>query len=181
MKPWRYPRPQQIIAYESGIVNTVDPAGGSYAIEALTDKIEAEAQQYVAKIDSLGGMLAAIESGFVQNEIHESAYRYQQSVEKKERIIVGVNEFRNDEGGSIPIHTADPALEASQIENLRRSRASRHAREVQDALARLEDAARGSQNLMPRIVECVEAYATIGEISDVFRKVHGEYREALTL
>ncbi len=174
-------RTQQIIAWESGVRNAVDPVGGSYAIETLTDKIEDGAQQYIAKIDSLGGMLSAIESGFVQNEIHESAYRYQQSIEKKERIIVGVNEFRNDEHESIPIHTADPALEAFQIENLRCARAGRNARDVQNALARLNDAARGSTNLMPRILECVEAYATVGEISDVFRKVHGEYREALTV
>lgn len=172
-------RTQQIIAHESGITNTVDPAGGSYAIESLTDRIEEEVTRYIEKIDSLGGMLAAIEAGWVQGEIHESAYRYQQSIEKKERIIVGVNAFRIEERDRIPIHTFDPALEADQIETLKTARASRDARTARAALERLETAAKGSENLMPHILECVEAYATVGEISDAFRRVHGEYQEAV--
>src|SRR5881396_2187560 len=118
-------RTQQIIAYESGVANTVDPVGGSYAIETLTDRTEAEVDRYLEKIDSLGGMLQAIESGWVQSQIHESAYRYQKSIETKQRLIVGVNEFRIDEEQKIPIHTADPALEAAQIESLTRARMNR--------------------------------------------------------
>jgi methylmalonyl-CoA mutase, N-terminal domain len=174
-------RTQQIIAHESGVVNTVDPVGGSYAIEEMTDRIEEEVTRYIERIDSLGGMLPAIESGWVQTEIHESAYKYQQSIETKERIIVGVNDFRMDEETPIPIHTPDPALEAAQIENLKRARATRDPRAVQQALERLETAAKGSENLMPCILECVEAYATVGEISDAFRRVHGEYQEALAI
>jgi len=172
-------RTQQIIAYESGVANTVDPVGGSYAIEALTNEIEKETIEYLDKIDNLGGMLAAIESGFIQSEIHNSAYEYQESIEKKQQIIVGVNEFRMDEKTSIPIHTADPSLEAAQRKKLSEVRANRDAGKVRSALERLENAARGMDNLMPHILEAVETYATIGEISDVFRKVHGEYKEAM--
>jgi methylmalonyl-CoA mutase N-terminal domain/subunit len=175
-------RTQQIIAHESGVVNTVDPLGGSYAIEALTDQIEGEVTQYLEKIEDAGGMLSAIESGWVQNQIHESAYKYQKSIETKERIIVGVNEFRIPENQNgeqrIPIHVGDPAAEAAQIESLARAKTSRDTAAVHAALERLENAARGSANLMPLIVDAVEAYATVGEISDAFRRVHGEYREA---
>jgi methylmalonyl-CoA mutase N-terminal domain/subunit len=173
-------RTQQIIAHESGIVNTVDPVGGSYAIEALTDRIEEEVTGYLEKIENAGGMLAAIESGWVQNQIHESAYKYQQSIERKERIIVGVNEFRVDEEQKIPIHLGNPAVEAAQIESLSRTRANRDSAAAHRALERLEQAARGSENLMPHILESVEAYTTVGEISDAFRRVHGEHREAWT-
>ena len=174
-------RTQQIIAYESGVTNTVDPVGGSYAIETLTQEIEAQVGQLLEKIDGLGGMLPAIESGWVQSQIHEAAYRYQRSVEEKERIIVGVNQFQTDEEQKIPIHISDPALEAAQVENLSKTRAGRNVSAVRGALERLENAARSSENLMPYILEAVEAYATVGEISDVFRRVHGEYREALTI
>ena len=174
-------RTQQIIAHESGIPNTVDPVGGSYAIETLTNEIERQVTQYLEKIDSLGGMLAAIEIGWVQSEIQDAAYKYQQSIETKERIVVGVNKFRGDEETEIPIHTADPALEAAKIESLSQTRARRDGRKVRTVLERLENAARGPENLMPYIVEAVEAYATIGEISNAFRKVHGEYKEALTV
>src|SRR5437762_2291005 len=174
-------RTQQILAYETGVVNTVDPVGGSYAIEDLTDKIEAEVRELLEKIDSLGGMLRAIESGWVQTQIHEAAYSYQRSIEKKERIIVGVNEFQIDEERKIPIHVSDPALEAAQIENLAQIRATRDERAARSAVERLENAARGAENLMPYIVEAVEAYATVGEISDALRKVHGEYQEALSI
>ena len=174
-------RTQQIIAYESGVTNTVDPAGGSYAIEALTDRIEEEAMQYLEKIDNMGGMLAAIESGWVQSEIQDAAYKYQRSIENRERIIVGVNDFQTDEQEVIPIHVADPVLEAAQVATLSRDRTHRDGRLVEAILQRLETAARGSANLMPYVLEAVEAYATIGEISDAFRKVHGEYQEALTV
>jgi methylmalonyl-CoA mutase, N-terminal domain len=173
-------RTQQIIAHESGVINTVDPVGGSYAIEALTDEIEKEVTQYLQKIDNAGGMLAAVESGWIQSQIHESAYQYQQSIEKKERVIVGVNEFRIDEEQKIPIHRADPAVEAEQKESLERAKASRNATAASAAVQRLEDAAKGSANLMPFILEAVEAYATVGEISDAFRRVYGEYREVWT-
>jgi methylmalonyl-CoA mutase N-terminal domain/subunit len=174
-------RTQQIIAHESGITNTVDPVGGSYAIENLTDQMEEEVTQYLEKIDSAGGMLTAIESGWVQGQIHEAAYKYQQSIERKERIIVGVNEFQIDEEQKIAIHLGDPAVEAAQIESLSNARVTRDSNVVRLAVERLDKAARGSENLMPHIVEAVEAYATIGEISDAFRRVHGEYREVWTV
>ena len=174
-------RTQQIIAYESGIANTVDPVGGSYAIETLTQKIEAEVGQLLEKIDSLGGMLTAIESGWIQSQIQEAAYRYQRSIEEKDRIIVGVNQFQTEEEQKIPIHSSDPALEAAQIENVCQTRVNRDESAARGMLDRLENAARSSRNLMPYILEAVEAYATVGEISDAFRRVHGEYREALTI
>ena len=174
-------RTQQIIAHESGIINTVDPVGGSYAIESLTDQMEEEVTQYLEKIDSAGGMLTAIESGWVQGQIHEAAYKYQRSIERKERIIVGVNEFRIDEEQKIAIHLGDPAVQAAQIESLSNARVTRDSNVVRLAGERLDKAARGSENLMPHIVEAVEAYATIGEISDAFRRVHGEYREVWTV
>ena len=174
-------RTQQIIAYESGITNTVDPAGGSYAIETLTDKIEAEVGDLLEKIENVGGMLPAIESGWIQGRIHEAAYEYQRSIERQDRIIVGVNAFQIDEERKIPIHTSDPALEAAQIRSLAAVRARRDKGAVFKAIERLENASRGTDNLMPYILDAVEAYATVGEISDAFRRVHGEYREALTI
>jgi methylmalonyl-CoA mutase N-terminal domain/subunit len=174
-------RTQQVIAYESGVANTVDPVAGSYAIEALTDEIERRAFQYLDKIDSLGGMLQAIENGWVQNEIQDAAYRYQRSIERRERIVVGVNDFTIAEDDDIPIHIVDPALEAAQVESLSRIRDRRAVTAVREALEELDRAARSSDNLMPFILQAVEAYATIGEISDVFRRTHGEYQEALTV
>ncbi|MBI4471830.1 MAG: methylmalonyl-CoA mutase family protein [Acidobacteria bacterium] len=174
-------RTQQIIAYESGVTNTVDPVGGSYAIEALTDEIENQAFRYVEKIDSLGGMLPAIEAGWVQNEIQDAAYKYQRSIENKERIVVGVNKYQTEEHEQIPLHVVDPALEAAQVANVRAIRAQRDTSTVSTALSALDNAARSSDSLMPFIIRAVEAYATIGEISDVFRKVHGEYQEAVAV
>ena len=174
-------RTQQIIAYESGVTNTVDPVGGSYAIETLTQEIESKVGQLLEKIDAFGGMLPAIESGWVQSQIQEVAYRYQRSVEEKERIIVGVNQFQTGEEQKISIHTSDPALETAQVENLSKTRAGRNVSAARGALEHLENAARTSENLVPYILDAVEAYATVGEISDVFRRVHGEYREALTI
>jgi methylmalonyl-CoA mutase N-terminal domain/subunit len=174
-------RTQQIIAYESGVTNTVDPVGGSYAIEALTDEIEKQTLEYLVKIDSLGGMVPAIEAGWVQGQIQEAAYEYQRSIERKERIIVGVNGFQTDEEEPIRIHEADPQLESAQVEALATARSIRNTEDVRSALDRLEAATRRSENLMPYILAAVEAYATVGEISDTFRKVHGEYREALTV
>jgi methylmalonyl-CoA mutase N-terminal domain/subunit len=173
-------RTQQILAYESGVTNTVDPVGGSYAIEALTDRIEDEVTRQLRRIENLGGMLSAIESGWVQAQIHESAYSYQRSIESRDRIVVGVNEFRMEEEQKIPIHLSDPAVEAGQLARLSNVRRSRDANVVTAAIERLEHAARGTQNLMPHILEAVEAYASVGEISDAFRRVHGEYRETWT-
>src|SRR5262249_11919287 len=159
---------QQIIAFESGVPNTVDPVGGSYAIEKLTNEVEAKATEYLKKIDSLGGMLAAIESGWVQTQIQDAAYQYQRSIETKDRIVVGVNEFKTEDDGDIPIHFIDPALERGQIEALAQLRSKRDARAVARALERLDNAARSSENLLSFILEAVEAYATVGEISDAF-------------
>jgi methylmalonyl-CoA mutase, N-terminal domain len=174
-------RTQQILAHESGVTNTVDPVGGSYVIEALTDRMEDEVTEQLRRIESLGGMQGAIESGWVQAQIHESAYAYQRTVESGERVVVGVNRFRMDEEQKIPIHHSDPAVETDQLTKLSNLRASREGRLVAAAIAGLESAARGTQNLMPHILAAVESYATVGEISDAFRRVHGEYQEAWTV
>ncbi len=174
-------RTQQIIANESGVRNTVDPVGGSFAIEALTDRIETETLDYLGKIDAIGGMLTAIEEGFVQREIQEAAYQFQRAVENEERVIVGVNRYRSDEEERIPIHSIDPALEPAQMEKLNRVRQRRDAAAVARALAELRAAAEGEANMMPLILAAVGAYASVGEISDTLRAVFGEYREAVTI
>ena len=170
-------RTQQVIAYETGVASTADPVGGSEAIEALTDSIERDVLDYLKRIDEMGGTLRAIETGYIQREIQNAAYEYQRAVESGERIVVGVNRFEQDEEGGIPVFRLDPAVERSQIEKVRQVRASRSATEVENALAALEEAARGSANLMPAILRAAEAYATVGEISDCLRDVFGEYRE----
>jgi methylmalonyl-CoA mutase N-terminal domain/subunit len=170
-------RTQQIIAYETGIANVVDPVGGSYYIEELTDRIETEAMDYIRRIDEMGGTLHAIESGFIQGEIQNSAFEFQKEIENGQRIIVGVNRFRMEEQGSAPVFRIDPANERSQIESLCKLRAGRDAAKWQQSLAALEAAARSSENLMPRILAAVGAYATVGEISDTLRRVFGEYRD----
>ncbi|HWB86698.1 MAG TPA: methylmalonyl-CoA mutase family protein [Bryobacteraceae bacterium] len=171
-------RTQQIIAYESGMVNTADPAGGSECIEALTDALEKEALDYLTRIDQMGGALRAIESGFIQSEIQNAAYEYQRAVEAGERVIVGVNRFQMDENRPIPTFRLDPALERAQIDTLRQVRASRSTSAVEQSLMNLEDAARSGENLMPRILEAAGAYATVGEISGRLKTVFGEYVEA---
>ena len=173
-------RTQQIIAYESGVANSVDPLGGSYAIEALTNRMEQGCFAYFQKIDDMGGMLAAIERGFPQREIADSAYRYQQEVDAKQRILVGINDFQqgNDEPIDIPIHTITAASERRHLERLRRVRRERDQSALATALERLESAARdGRDNLMPYIVEAVRSYATLGEMCNLLRGVYGEYRE----
>ncbi len=170
-------RTQQIVAHETGVTNTVDPVGGSAAIEAMTDRLEREAGEYLARIDAMGGTLRAIETGFVQNEIQNAAYDYQRAVESGERIVVGVNRFQLDHEPGVPTFRIDPALERSQVEKLRQMRASRSAAAVCERLDVLEAAAREGSNLMPPIIEAADAYATVGEISDRLRKVFGEYRE----
>lgn len=174
-------RTQQVIGYESGVADTVDPLGGSYAVEYMTDEIEKAASALMDKIAQMGGMVKAIENGFVQREIQEASYRYQLEVESKERIVVGVNEFIAGEEPPIPILKIDPEVEKAQLERLRKVKAGRADDTVQKALKRLEDVARSSENLMPPIIECVEAYATIGEITDTLRKVFGEYHENVVL
>ena len=174
-------RTQQIIAYESGVRNTVDPVGGSFAIEALTDRIERETLAYLEKIDALGGMLAAIEEGFIQREIQESAYQFQRAVERDERVIIGVNRYQSDDVDRIPIHRIDPALEPAQIDSLNAVRRRRDAGAVEKTLRKLREAAEGDANLMPLILDAVSVYASVGEISDTLRAVFGEYREAVTV
>jgi methylmalonyl-CoA mutase, N-terminal domain len=174
-------RTQQILAHESGVANTVDPVGGSYAIEHLTDTIEAGARACIDRIDALGGMLRAIETGYVQREVQKAAYEYQQSVERNERIIVGVNRFRGERQESIPTLRIDPAIEQEQIERVRALRARRDGPRANAAVADVESRARSGENLMPAILTAVEAHATVGEISDAMRRVFGEHQETLAL
>ncbi len=174
-------RTQQIIAHESGVANTIDPLAGSYYIEALTNEIESRAKEYIEKIDALGGALAAIERGFIQREIQESAYCYQRAVEQGEQIVVGVNEFVIQEKTTLRRLRVDPAVQKQQIERLQALRERRDNEEVQNLLTRLRGAAQGTENLLPIILECVEAYATLGEICGVLREVFGEYRPTLAL
>jgi len=174
-------RTQQIIAYESGVTDTVDPVGGSYAIEKLTDEIETRAREYLEKIDALGGMLRAIEIGYVQSEIQKAAYEYQQAVERGEQVVVGVNQFVAEEERPIPILRIDPEIERAQVSRVQARRARRDHAKVQSALAAVETRARSSENLVPAIQAAVEAYATVGEISDAMRRVFGEYQESVTI
>jgi len=174
-------RTQQVIAHESGITDTADPLAGSYAIEQLTDEIEARAAEYLKKIDAMGGMLRAIETGYVQREIQESAYRYQRAIEDDEQIVVGVNKFQIE--GEQPVATLriDPQLENAQVERLRNLRARRDGQRTEHALTSLAQAAASDENLLPHMLECVESYATVGEISNRLRKVWGEYKEVSTI
>ena len=170
-------RTQQIIAYESGVTNTADPVGGSYYIEQLTDEIERGAREYIERIDAMCGTLAAIEKNYIQNEIQNAAYEYQQAVERGEAIVVGVNRFKQEEGEPPRVFRLDPELEQQQVARLRELRASRSPSAVEASLSALEQAARLSDNLMPHILACSEASATVGEISDRLRTVFGEYHE----
>jgi methylmalonyl-CoA mutase N-terminal domain/subunit len=170
-------RTQQIVAYETGVTNTTDPAGGSEAIEALTDSIEQGVHTYLKTIDDMGGTLRAIETGFIQNEIQTAAYSYQREVESGARVVVGVNRFQLLEEHSAGALHLDPASERAQVERLRQVRASRNQAAVDQKLAALEETARSTGNLMPPILEAGACYATVGEISDRLRAVFGEYRE----
>src|SRR5687767_14673254 len=174
-------RTQQVIAHESGVADTVDPLAGSYAIEELTNRVEQLAEEYLNKIDAMGGMLRAIETGYVQREIQESAYRYQRAIESQEEIVVGVNRFQLESEPPVEVLRIDPALEQAQVERVRALRGRRDARAFEDALQELERAAATTENLMPRILACVESYATVGEISNTLRRVWGEYRETSTV
>jgi len=170
-------RTQQIIAHESGVTSTADPVGGSLAIEKLTDQIEAGAREYLARIEALGGTLAAIEKNYIQNEIQNAAYDYQQGIERGDIVVVGVNRFKQEEGAASPPFRIDPDLETQQVDRLRHLRASRSQPALDRRLDALEQAARSAQNLMPHILDCAEARGTVGEISDRLRRVFGEYRE----
>src|ERR1700676_3763082 len=174
-------RTQQIIASETGVTNTIDPVAGSYAIEHLPNEIETGAIAYMEKIDAMGGMLKAIESGFVQGEIQKAAFDFQRAVEKKEQIVVGVNDFIAEEERGIPTLRIDPEIERTQIARLHALRARRDSGKTQSALAELQRRAATSENLLPAILVAVEAYATVGEISDALRRVFGEYQESVVI
>jgi methylmalonyl-CoA mutase, N-terminal domain len=178
-------RTQQIIASESGVVNTVDPVAGSYAIEKLTNEIESGAEEYIARIDAMGGMLRAVEAGFVQHEIQKAAYEYQQAVDSGEQVVVGVNRFQTrvqtDDERPIPTLQVDPAVEAAQVARLNALRARRDTAKTKSALAEIERRARSTENLMPAILHAVESYATVGEVSDALRRAFGEYQESVVI
>jgi methylmalonyl-CoA mutase N-terminal domain/subunit len=174
-------RTQQIVGYETGVANTVDPLAGSYYIESLTSEIERRAQLYLEKIESLGGTLRAIEQGYIQQEIQNAAYDFQQGVDRLENVVVGVNRFQGEGDRSVPVLRIDEALEGRQVERLRVLRARRDKAKWESAMRAVEDAARGDQNLMPHIVHAVESYCTVGEISDTLRKVFGEYHETVVI
>jgi methylmalonyl-CoA mutase N-terminal domain/subunit len=169
-------RTQQIIAYESGVTNTADPLGGSYFVETLTNEVDSGAREYIRKIDALGGMVAAIERSYPQREIAEASYRYQQAVDRKEKIIVGVNEYVSEEK-PLEVLQIDENVARRQEERLRKLRAERSGEEVRRRLDKLRHAAEGTENLMPHLYEAVKAYATLGEICDALRAVFGAYEE----
>ncbi len=170
-------RTQQLIAYESGVADMIDPVGGSYAVEALTDEIESKSMEYIEKIEAMGGAIKAIESGYIQGEIGESAYQYQKEIETKKRIIVGLNQFQMEEEPLRDILRIKPEVEQYQKEKLARVKKERNNTKVKETLAVLKKAAQGTDNVVPPILEAVKVYATLGEISDTLREVFGEYRE----
>jgi methylmalonyl-CoA mutase N-terminal domain/subunit len=174
-------RTQQILAYETGVADTIDPLAGSYFVESLTDALEKQAQEYLEKIEALGGSVRAIEQGYIQREIEEAAYRYQMELDEQKRIVVGVNRFQYAEAAAIPTLRIDPAVGQRQAAKLATLRDRRDNAAVTSALAALESAARGSENLMPRILAAVETYATLGEISDAMRHVFGEQHAERTI
>jgi methylmalonyl-CoA mutase N-terminal domain/subunit len=175
-------RTQQILAHESGVADTPDPLGGSYFVETLTNELEAAARGYLEEIDAMGGTLRALEAGFQQRSIQESAYRAQRAIDAGEQIVVGVNRYRDEAAGAPPaIQRIDPEAERRQIEGVRRVRAERDPAAWTAAMSRLEDAARGTDNLLPPIIEAVKAYATVGEIADHLRAAWGVHRELITV
>jgi methylmalonyl-CoA mutase N-terminal domain/subunit len=170
-------RTQQILAYESGTADVVDPLGGSYYIEHLTNELEAQASEYIGRIDSLGGAVSAIEQGFQMREIGEAAYRHRQEVETGDRTIVGVNRFVTEEPPIEGLMRVDEEAARSQVERLEHLRRERDNGQVRSALGRLDEAARSDANAVPAILECVESYCTLGEVSEVLRNVFGEQKE----
>jgi methylmalonyl-CoA mutase N-terminal domain/subunit len=174
-------RTQQVLAHESGVADVADALGGSYCIEALTDRIEAEARAYIEKIDRMGGMLRAIEIGYVQQEIQEAAYQAQRALEEKRQIVVGVNEFMGEGAAGVPVFAVDARVAEEQCQRLEAVRESRDAQRLRAALQALGDVAAGSGNLLPAILESVRASATIGEICNALRAVFGVHQEAVVL
>jgi methylmalonyl-CoA mutase, N-terminal domain len=174
-------RTQQVLAHETGVANTIDPLGGSYAIEALTNEIEGRASEYLRRIDAMGGMLRAVEQGYVQAEIQKAAYDYQMTIERGEQTVVGMNQFQSEKEAPIPLLRIDPEIERAQVERLRALRARRDAAKTTAALAEVERRARGAENLMPAVLAAIEAWATVGEIADALRRVFGEYEESVVV
>ncbi|HOH54047.1 MAG TPA: methylmalonyl-CoA mutase family protein, partial [Fervidobacterium sp.] len=173
---------QQIIAYESGVADTIDPLAGSYAIEAMTNEIEKKAMEYIEKIDQMGGMIKAIETGYVQKEIHESAYKQQLAIDKGEEVIVGVNKFQMEEDvKKREILKVDPELEKKQVERLKKLKERRDNEKVRKSLQKIKEVASTQENLFPYVLEAVKAYATVGEISNALRDVFGEYTETVII
>ena len=174
-------RTQQIVAYESGVADTVDPLAGSYYIESLTDEIEEKAEEYINRIDEMGGSAKAIERGYIQQEIQESAYKYQKEIEKGERIVVGMNKFQIEESAPKGLLKVDPAVGEMQKQKLETLRSERDNQKVEETLKVLKDAAKGEENLMPYILDAVRVYGTLGEICGILREVFGEYQQAVIL
>jgi len=174
-------RTQQIIAYESGVADTVDPLGGSYYVEWLTSKIEEGINEYIAKIDQMGGASEAIKQGYIQREIRRSAYNYQKAVDSGEHVVVGVNKFTTEEKPELELFEIDESVEKKQLERLRRLKLDRDNEKVRQVLDEVRRVARSSENIMPVLIEAVKAYGTVGEISDALRDVFGEYKESSTL
>jgi methylmalonyl-CoA mutase N-terminal domain/subunit len=175
-------RTQQIIAHESGVTNTVDPIAGSYYVEALTNEMEEKAMEYIQKVDDMGGAIAAIEKGFFQKEIADSAYKYQREIDEKRRTIVGVNDYAlEEEECPIELLRVDPKVEKEQVAGLQKLKRERDIRKVNEVLGRLRNSAEKDENLMPLIIEAVKAYATLGEVCEVLRQVYGEYKEFIVI
>jgi methylmalonyl-CoA mutase N-terminal domain/subunit len=174
-------RTQQIIAYETGVGDTIDPVAGSWYIEHLTDEVERDAMDYVKRIDDMGGALAAVQTGFQANEIHENAFRIQRDIESRRKIVVGVNDYIDEETPHDGLHKHDPTVGERRAAQMKRLRAERDAAAAESALKRLEDGARGDDNMIPLMIECVEKYVTLGEICRTLRDTWGEQRERLAL
>jgi methylmalonyl-CoA mutase, N-terminal domain len=174
-------RTQQIVAYESGTTNTIDPLAGSYYVEAMTDQIEAVAEDYINKIDALGGMISAIEKGFVQHEIQRASYEFEKQLESGEKIIVGINKFKSEDYEKLELLKIDMKIQEDQTKFLNKVRAERNNGVASRKIAALENAASGEGNLMPFIIDAVKAYCSLGEISDALRKVFGEYKETVVI
>jgi methylmalonyl-CoA mutase N-terminal domain/subunit len=174
-------RTQQLIAYESGVANTVDPLGGSFYVERMTKEIEESAQTYIDEIDEMGGAVTAVEQGYIQKEIQESAYAYQKAVEEGHRIVVGLNKFQDEEVPPKNLLRVDLGVTESQVAKLKQLKAERDNIAVDSAIGKLKKCAQGSDNLMPPIMEAVKSYATLGEICDALREVFGEYTAVSTL
>jgi methylmalonyl-CoA mutase N-terminal domain/subunit len=175
-------RTQQIVAHESGTINTIDPVAGSYYLETLTNEMEQKAWDYIQKLDDMGGAIVAIEKGFLQKEIADSAYKYQREIEEKERTVVGVNDYLiKGKDHSIELLRVDPKAEKEQLLGLQKLKGERNNQKVKETLSRLQCSAEKNENLMPMIINTVKAYATLGEICEVLRKVYGEYKELIVI